>query len=133
MNAGKQPWQCHNPFTREPMFFISDPPHLLKKLRNQLFNRGDEERHTRLMVHNDGPLLWNHIEAVREADPATRAFENNTFNQGTHELGQPKQNEEPPCTTSLHKLSRLTCKSTIMRPHRSVPSAVHHTDGGVAE
>ena len=68
MNAGNQLWQCHNPFTREPTFFISDPPHLLKKLRNKLFNSGDEERHTRLMVHNDGPLLWNHIEAVRKAD-----------------------------------------------------------------
>jgi len=39
----------YNPFSHLPMFFISDPPHLLKKLRNNLFKSGDmsKERFTR--------------------------------------------------------------------------------------
>ena len=72
MNADNtQPWRCDNPWTGEPIFFLSDPPHLLKKLRNQLFNSGDDQRHTRYMIARGKPLLWEHVEAVREADQAS--------------------------------------------------------------
>ena len=66
MHVSEEDWKCPNPFTGEPIFFISDPPHLLKKLRNQLFNSGDGERHTRRMMQQGAPLVWQHIEAVRE-------------------------------------------------------------------
>lgn len=29
-----------NPFSKYPIFYMSDPPHLMKKLRNNLFNSG---------------------------------------------------------------------------------------------
>jgi hypothetical protein len=32
--------ECLNPFSNYPIFFMSDPPHLMKKLRNNLFNSG---------------------------------------------------------------------------------------------
>ena len=49
MNSVGSPWKGSNPFTNEPIFFLSDPPHLIKKLRNQLYNSGTKEQHTRLM------------------------------------------------------------------------------------
>ena len=34
--------QTKNPFSDMPLFFISDPPHLMKKLRNNLYNSGSK-------------------------------------------------------------------------------------------
>ncbi|XP_078679497.1 uncharacterized protein LOC144915125 [Branchiostoma floridae x Branchiostoma belcheri] len=40
MNTGDTGHMCNNPFSSGPIFFMSDPPHLMKKLRNNLY-RGD--------------------------------------------------------------------------------------------
>ena len=50
-----------NPFTGQPIFFFSDPPHLMKKLRNNLFNGGFKDKHNRYekewKIHLLGPYL----------------------------------------------------------------------------
>ena len=56
-----------NPFRKNPMFFMSDPPHLMKKLRNNFFNSGDkaeDKRFTRKMKNNKGDIVWQHILKV---------------------------------------------------------------------
>ena len=44
MNLVDNSWKCSNDWTTEPIFVISDPSHLKKKLRNQLFNSRQEDR-----------------------------------------------------------------------------------------
>ena len=49
-NATKS--KCYNPFSKKPLFFISDPPHLMKKLRNNIYSSGfksQNPRYTRLL------------------------------------------------------------------------------------
>lgn len=41
---------------------------MIKKLRNQLANSGNSDKHTRYMMLEGQPLLWQHVETVREAD-----------------------------------------------------------------
>ena len=56
-----------NPFTNKPIFFMSDPPHLMKKLRNNVFNSGFKEknkRFTRKMTNGDKNILWEHVNDV---------------------------------------------------------------------
>ena len=56
-----------NPFTNNPIFFMSDPLHLMKKLRNNLFNSADkaeDKRFTRKMKNNKGDIVWQHILKV---------------------------------------------------------------------
>ena len=56
-----------NPFSGYPIFFFSDPPHLMKKLRNNLYNSGFKEqnnRYSRTMKRNGKYILWGHIVAV---------------------------------------------------------------------
>ena len=46
---------------------MSDPPHLTKKLRNNLFNSGFKEKHkrfTRKMTNNGKHILWDHVSDV---------------------------------------------------------------------
>ena len=49
MNSLGSPWRGFNLFTNEPIIFLSDPPHWIENLRNQLLNSGTKERQTRLM------------------------------------------------------------------------------------
>ena len=70
MNSLGSPWRGFNPFTNEPIFFLSDPPHLIKKLQNQLFNSGTKEHETRLMKRGEKLLVWKHIEEVQATDQA---------------------------------------------------------------
>jgi hypothetical protein len=56
-----------NPFSKYPIFYMSDPPHLMKKLRNNLFNSGFKENHKRFtqkMMNNNNYLLWEHVRNV---------------------------------------------------------------------
>lgn len=56
-----------NPFSGQPIFFFSDPPHLMKKLRNNLYNSGFKDKHsryTRNMKKNGKYIIWDHIYAV---------------------------------------------------------------------
>ena len=57
----------YNPFSRFPIFFMSDPPHLMKKLRNNLFNSGfkwKQKRFTRQMMNDGKYILWEHITDI---------------------------------------------------------------------
>ena len=57
-NASKS--KCYNPFSRKPLFFISDSPHLLKKLRNNIYTSGfkcQNSRFTRLLKKNGKYLI----------------------------------------------------------------------------
>ena len=58
---------CQNPFSGMPLFFISDPPHLIKKLRNNLHSSGFKEknsRYTRSLFLHGKYILWDHIYSV---------------------------------------------------------------------
>ena len=58
---------CHNKFSGMPLFFFSDPPHLIKKLRNNIHSSGHKENHqryTRTLFFKGKYILWNHIYAV---------------------------------------------------------------------
>ena len=62
---------CFNPFTGKPLFFFSDPPHLIKKLRNNLYSSGqkaEHQRYTRTLLFNDRYILWNHVYAVYQRE-----------------------------------------------------------------
>ena len=62
---------CLNPFSGKPIFFFSDPPHLIKKLRNNLYSSGhkaEHPRYTRTLLFNDNYILWNHIYAVYQRE-----------------------------------------------------------------
>ena len=46
---------------------MSDPPHLMKELRNNLFNSGFKEKHRRFtmkMTSNGKYILWDHVSDV---------------------------------------------------------------------
>ena len=65
--------QTNNPFSHFPFFFMSDPPHLIKKLRNNIYSSGYKEispRYTRCLLLNSKTILWDHIYSVyqREKD-----------------------------------------------------------------
>lgn len=58
---------CHNKFSGMPLFFFSDPPHLIKKLRNNIHSSGHKENHqryTRALFFKGKYILWDHIYAV---------------------------------------------------------------------
>lgn len=62
---------CFNPFSGKEMFFFSDPPHLIKKLRNNLYSSGHKSEHTRYtrtLFFKDNYILWNHIYAVYQRE-----------------------------------------------------------------
>ena len=56
---------CSNPFSGEPIFFFSDPPHLIKKLLNNLYNSGHKTeylRYTRTLLLNDNYMYMQYIK-----------------------------------------------------------------------
>ena len=69
--------KCYNPFSRKPLFFISDPPHLLKKLRNNIYSSGfksQNPRFTCLLQKNGKYILWDHIYFVEQRDRKRRLY-----------------------------------------------------------
>lgn len=59
--------KINNIFSNFPLFFMSDPPHLIKKLRNNIYNSGYKEnspRYTRCLLLNSKNVLWEHIYSV---------------------------------------------------------------------
>ena len=69
--------QTKNPFSGMPLFFISDPPHLMKKLRNNIYNSGCKDispRYTRYLLLNSKPILWDHIYSVYQRDKNRHLF-----------------------------------------------------------
>jgi hypothetical protein len=68
---------CYNHFSKVPLFFISDPPHLMKKLRNNIYNSGFKEqnkRYTRTLEKDNKYILWSHIYSVYERDKKRRLY-----------------------------------------------------------
>lgn len=66
-----------NHFSGRPIYFFSDPPHLIKKLRNNLFNSGFKENHTRYsrtLKLNNKYVLWDHIYSVYEREKRRRLY-----------------------------------------------------------
>ena len=69
--ASHNDYSCINPFSDMPLFFLSDPPHLIKKLRNNLFKSGNKEedsRYTRLMTLDGKAVVWKHVVDVYNRD-----------------------------------------------------------------
>ena len=68
MNTGdNDSCSCHNPFSGMPIFFFSDRPHLIKKLRNNLHSSGhksEHSRYSRCLFLRDKYILLDHIYAV---------------------------------------------------------------------
>ena len=59
--------QGFNRFSQRLIYFFSDPPHLVKKLRNNLYNSGfkdNSSRFTRTLKLNKQYVLWDHIYSV---------------------------------------------------------------------
>lgn len=79
--------QTNNPFSGFPLFFISDPPHIIKKLRNNIYNSGRKEispRYTRYLLLNSKPILWDHIYAVHQRDRARHIYATDLRNAHVH-------------------------------------------------
>ena len=58
---------CINVFSGRRIFFFSDPPHLIKKLRNNIHKSGFKEnsrRYTRTLFLDEQYILWDHIYSV---------------------------------------------------------------------
>lgn len=56
-----------NRFSRRPIYFFSDPPHLVKKLRNNLYDsefKDNSPRFTRTLKLKKPYVLWDHIYSV---------------------------------------------------------------------
>ena len=70
MNATENGSRAANPRPGELIFFISDPPHIFKKLRNQMFNSGQAAHHTRCMTYGGEEIVWAQVENVFVRDQA---------------------------------------------------------------
>lgn len=69
--------QGFNRFSRRPIYFFSDPPHLVKKLRNNLYNSGFKDnspRFTRTLTLNKQYVLWDHIYSVCQREKRRRLY-----------------------------------------------------------
>ncbi|RHZ88001.1 hypothetical protein Glove_26g233 [Diversispora epigaea] len=53
-----------NPITGEDWFFISDPTHVFKKLRNNLTKSHTGEKNTREIMFEEKEISWKHIKGV---------------------------------------------------------------------
>ncbi|RIA89066.1 hypothetical protein C1645_825361 [Glomus cerebriforme] len=55
-----------NPITGEDWFFINDPTHVFKKLRNNLSKSHIDEKNAREIMFNGKEISWKHIKGVYE-------------------------------------------------------------------
>ena len=51
-----------NPITSEDWFFISDPTHVFKKLRNNLSKNHTGEKNAREIMFNKKEISWKHVK-----------------------------------------------------------------------
>ena len=68
---------CFNVFSSMPLFFMSDAPHLMKKLRNNLNKSGDklESKHyTRKLMKNGKEIVWKHVVSVYDRDKRRHCY-----------------------------------------------------------
>ena len=76
-----------NPFSGLPIFFFSDPPHLMKKMRNNLYNSGFKDRNSRYIrtMRNKGKyMLWDHIYGVFNREKKRCLFATDLRNSHIH-------------------------------------------------
>ena len=79
--------KTHNPFSNCPLFFLSDPPHLLKKLRNNLYNSGHKDmcpRYTRCLSLDSKDILWDHVYSVYLRDKQRHLFSTDLRSSHVH-------------------------------------------------
>ena len=57
-----------NPYTGSLVFIVSDPPHLIKKGRNNLEKSRKKEGGTRWMAFNGQLIVWDFVELFFEED-----------------------------------------------------------------
>eukprot|EP00112_Aurelia_sp_Birch-Aquarium-sp1_P004779 Seg1542.3 transcript_id=Seg1542.3/GoldUCD/mRNA.D3Y31 product="Transposable element P transposase" protein_id=Seg1542.3/GoldUCD/D3Y31 len=62
-----------NLFSQQPMFFMTDPPHLIKKLRNNLSKSGYGKGFSRLLKNEGKWIVWKHVEEVQKREQTRRA------------------------------------------------------------
>ena len=79
INNGFQGSLCkgYNPFSQMAILFFSDPPHLMKKLRNDLnssWDRNESSWFTRLLKRNKQEILWKHIVSVYDKDKLRHCY-----------------------------------------------------------
>ena len=76
-----------NPFSNLPLIFMSDPPHLIKKLRNNIYNSGHKEnssRYTRCLMLDSKNILWDHIYSVYLRDKRRHIFSTDLRSSHVH-------------------------------------------------
>jgi hypothetical protein len=69
--------KTHNPFSNNPLFFVSDPPHLVKKTTKQLVYSGHKDmcpRYTRCLLLDSKDILWDHVYSVYLRDKQQHLF-----------------------------------------------------------
>ena len=79
--------KTHNPFSNSPLFFLSDPPHLVKKLRNNLYNSGHKDmcpRYTRCLSLHSKDILWDHVYSVYLRDKQRHLFSTDLRSSHVH-------------------------------------------------
>ena len=67
----------YNPFSQMAIFFLSDPPHLMKKLQNILNSIGDRNesnQFTRLLKRNKQEIFWKHIVSIYDRDKLRHCY-----------------------------------------------------------
>ena len=77
----------NNPFTNFPLIFMSDPPHLIKKLRNNIYKSGFKEnssRYNRCLRLNSRNILWEHIYSVYLRDKQRHLFSTDIRSSHVH-------------------------------------------------
>lgn len=67
-NDSSQPfYKANNPYSNELLYFVSDPPHLIKTTRNCVESSGNK-KNTRLLLKNGKHILWDHFVQAFEKD-----------------------------------------------------------------
>ena len=77
----------NNPFSKNPLIFLSDPSHLIKKLRNNVYNRGHKEnnpRYTRCLSLESKDIIWDHIYSVYLRDKQRHLFSTDLRSSHVH-------------------------------------------------
>ena len=68
-HASKEnPGRTLNAYGNWPLFFLSDPTHLVKKLRNNLMKSGYSDTSKRLLKPGQDVALWRHIRDAYDRD-----------------------------------------------------------------
>ena len=105
--------ECLNQFSNYQIFFMSDPPHLMKKLRNNLSNSGfNHKRFTRHMMNNENYILWDHVNDVYKREKLRNLY-----------VTDPRSSH-----INLDNLSKMRVKLTVQTLSEKVTSEMSKCD-----